>query len=275
MSQSFPLSPMFCSISGSAPEKPVVSTKSGHIFEASAIEKYLEATGKCPVTGEPLEAADLMPLKTTTAVKPRPMAATSIPGMLSLFQNEWDALMLETFTVKQQLETVRQELGHALYQHDAACRVIARLIKERDDARAALAEARPAAPAATSDPAAPPAAQAPAAMEVEAGAGLAPEVTATFDATAKSLSKGRKKRQPPAGYASVEQISAYTPKGASAVQAAGAVCVDAHATSPLLATGGSDGRIVLSSVKEGALTTEATIAGHTGGITTVKLHPTQ
>ena len=86
---------MFCAISGNAPEHPVVS-KSGHLFEQSVIEKYIEATGKCPVTGEELNAGDLLPLKTSSTVKPRPLAATSIPGMLSLFQNEWDALMLET-----------------------------------------------------------------------------------------------------------------------------------------------------------------------------------
>ena len=157
---------MFCAVSGVAPEHPVISTKSGHLYERSVAEKYIESTGKCPVTGEPLEVSDLLPLNARAGVKPRPVAATSIPGMLALFQNEWDALMLESFTLKQQLETVRQELGRALYEHDAACRVIARLIKERDDARSALAAVR--APAVIG---APPS-DAAGAVDTEVGAGM-------------------------------------------------------------------------------------------------------
>jgi hypothetical protein len=56
-------------------------------------------------------------------------AATSVPGMLATFHNEWDALMLETNELRKDLHGTRQELSHALYQHDAACRVIARLVK--------------------------------------------------------------------------------------------------------------------------------------------------
>lgn len=125
----------YCAISGEQLVEPVVSKKTGHVFEKRVIEKQIAATGQCPITGQALNLDDLIPVKLGTQTKPRAVTMNSVPGILKSFQNEWDSLMLETYTLKQHLETVRQELSHALYQHDAACRVIARLIKERDDAR--------------------------------------------------------------------------------------------------------------------------------------------
>ena len=104
------------------------------------IEAYIAENHKDPVTGEELEVVDLIDLKTARIVTPRPPTLTSIPALLSTFQTEWDALALETFTIRQQLQQTRQELATALYQHDAAVRVIARLTDERDEAREALSK---------------------------------------------------------------------------------------------------------------------------------------
>lgn len=92
------------------------------------------------MTGEELTVEDLIDLKSARIVRPRPPTLTSIPSLLSVFQSEWDALALETFTLRQHLTQTRQELSSVLYENDAAKRVIARLSRERDDARSALSK---------------------------------------------------------------------------------------------------------------------------------------
>jgi len=124
-----------CSISGVVPEEPVVSLKSGHLFEKRLIVKHIEACGLCPVTQMPLSLDDLLPVKTSApVVRPRPPTGTSFPQLLQMLQNEWDAMALETFTMRQKMNALKQELAHAAYEQDAAKRVIARLIAERDSA---------------------------------------------------------------------------------------------------------------------------------------------
>ena len=129
---------MLCAISGEAPREPVASRKSGNVFEKRLIEAHIAENHTDPVTGEDLSTEDLIELKSPQVVTPRPPNLTSIPALLSAFQNEWDAIVLETHTLKQQLAQTRQELSTALWQNDAATRVIARLSRERDEAREAL-----------------------------------------------------------------------------------------------------------------------------------------
>jgi pre-mRNA-processing factor 19 len=112
----------------------------GNVYEKRLIEAYITENHKDPVNGEELEITDLIDLKSSRIVAPRPPTLTSIPSLLSTFQNEWDALALESFNLRQQLQQTRQELATALYQHDAAVRVIARLTRERDEARDALSK---------------------------------------------------------------------------------------------------------------------------------------
>jgi len=124
------------------------------------------------VTNEELTVDDLVEVKSARVIRPRPPTLTSIPSLLSVFQNEWDALALETYTLKQQLAQTRQELSTALYQHDAAVRVIARLSRERDEARDALSKiTMNGGPATNGD-----------AMQVD-GQGLSEALVAKVDAT--------------------------------------------------------------------------------------------
>ncbi len=68
------------------------------MYERDLIKKHLEGTGQCPLTGIDVDfETDFVELKTANAAIPKPLVANSIPGMLHLFQSEWDALMLEVF----------------------------------------------------------------------------------------------------------------------------------------------------------------------------------
>jgi hypothetical protein len=119
---------------------PILTRWLGNVFERRLVETYISENGTDPVTGEDLTVEDLIDLKQARVVRPRPPTLTSIPALLSTFQNEWDAIILETYQLKQQLAETRQELSTALYYSDSAEKVIARLQTERDEARDALAK---------------------------------------------------------------------------------------------------------------------------------------
>lgn len=61
----------FCAISGEPPQDPVISTKSGHVYERRLVQKYITENGTDPVTGEKLEESDLVSVK-ASAYSPAP-----------------------------------------------------------------------------------------------------------------------------------------------------------------------------------------------------------
>ncbi|KAM7466398.1 hypothetical protein LguiB_013960 [Lonicera macranthoides] len=343
---------MNCSISGEVPEEPVVSKKSGLLYEKRLIERHISEPkqdfGKCPITGEPLTMDDIVPIKTGKIVKPRPVQAASIPGMLGMFQIEWDGLMLSNFALEQQLNTARQELSHALYQvyvsssssrailvvcdtwfnmtheawrgrfaweaclcgvildpfaflgygvvaswceiseesptpqHDAACRVIARLKKERDEARSLLAQAERQVPMSAST-----------AVTVNASAlsngkraaeddemgpegkkirpGISSDIIAELTDCNAKLSQQRKKRQIPPTLAPIDAVERYTQLNSYPLHRTnkpGILAVDIHYSKDIVATAGVDTNAIVFDRPSGEIV--ATLSGHSKKVTSVK-----
>ncbi|XP_035215891.1 pre-mRNA-processing factor 19-like, partial [Stegodyphus dumicola] len=271
-----------CALSNEVPEQPVVSPVSGSIFEKRLVVKYIQENGTDPINGKELSEESLIEIKTPSAVKPRPPSATSIPAILKTLQDEWDAVMLHSFTLRQQLQTARQELSHALYQHDAACRVIARLTKEVTAAREALATLKPQAGIA----AAPVGAQQPQ-YGVEAGgvadqpmeeAGMTPEVIQKLQDKATLLTTERKKRgkSVPEDLAKPEEVRQFqtlaSHPGLHSASVPGILAMDVCPTdTSKILTGGNDkNAAIFNKDTEQVITI---LRGHTKKITSVIYHP--
>ncbi|XP_044983137.1 pre-mRNA-processing factor 19-like [Hordeum vulgare subsp. vulgare] len=270
---------MICAISGEVPEDPVLSTKSGLLFERRLIQRYIEDHGKCPVTKDDLAMDDLVTVKTNKIPKPRPLQAASVPGLLGMFQNEWDALMLSNFALEQQLHTARQELSHALYQHDAACRVISRLKKERDESRTLLAQAERQIPISAAGPA-PVAAVTigKRALEDEVSPdgkkirpGINPVMIEELTECNSMLSAQRKKRQVPPSLAPIDALERYTQISSHPLHKTnkpGILSIDIHHSKDIIATGGVDTNAVLFDRPSGQVL--CTLTDHSKKITSLK-----
>ncbi|CAH1233265.1 PRPF19 [Branchiostoma lanceolatum] len=277
---------LICSISNEVPEHPVVSPISGHVFERRLIEKFISENGTDPMNGEPLSAEQLVEIKVQPTVKPRPPSATSIPAILKALQDEWDACMLHSFTLRQQLQTTRQELSHALYQHDAACRVIARLTKEVTAAREALATLKPQAGIAVPAPSVPAVAQPAAAAEpmemaAEPGEeGMTEEIIQKLQDKAAVLTAERKKRgkKVPEELMPAENLSNFKQQashpGLHSASIPGILSMDIHTadTSKILTGGADKNAVVFDKESEQVV---CILKGHRQKVNNVLYHPSE
>lgn len=198
-------------------------------------------------------------------------------------QDEWDALMLHTFTQRQQLQTARQELSHALYQHDAACRVIARLNKEVTAAREALATLKPQAGITTiqqtivQQPIAAPEAPGIATQPVEQ-AGMSDEVIQKLQDKATVLTQERKKKGKtvPEDLVSGEKIRSFlnlaSHPGLHSASVPGILALDINSSdNSKILTGGNDKNATIFNKDTEQVVT--VLKGHTKKVTKVIFHP--
>uniref|UniRef100_A0A8C7HLF2 Pre-mRNA-processing factor 19 n=1 Tax=Oncorhynchus kisutch TaxID=8019 RepID=A0A8C7HLF2_ONCKI len=257
---------LVCAISNEVPEHPCVSPVSNQVFERRLIEKYIAENGVDPMNSQPLSEEQLIDIKVSHPIRPKAPSSTSIPAILKALQDEWDAVMLHSFTLRQQLQTTRQELSHALYQHDAACRVIARLTKEVTAAREALATLKP--QAGLVAPQSMPASQLAGAggepMEVSVQVGMTPEIIQKLQDKATVLTTERKKVR-----CSFKKMS-----GLHSASVPGILCMDlCPSDTNKVLTGGADKNVVVFDKKEEQII--ATLKGHTKKVTSVIYHPSQ
>ena len=200
--------------------------------------------------------------------------------MLSAFQDEWSSTVTECYQLRKLLEQTRQELSHTLYQHDAACRVISRLVKERDEARQQLADASAAGKLYTGAAPVAPAQAGGDGMEVEGAAaaedvGITDKIKERMTKVASELSKARKKRVLPDSLAKEDAVAGYSEKSSHPVHLANAIlCLDLHPSNEDVAvTGGADNNVVIFNRKSGQATQK--MKGHSKKVVCVKLHPTE
>ncbi len=143
-----------CALSGQCPTPDPVVTPTGQICSKKLLlQKLTETNYMNPFTTSsstpmPLDESQLIEIQggdgqasVANVVPPKPSTSNSIPSILNTLSSEYDALVLELYDTRKALEETRKELSVALYQNDAAIRVIARVVLERDLARRQLAEA--------------------------------------------------------------------------------------------------------------------------------------
>ena len=203
---------MFCAISGNVPTHPVVATTTGLVYERSTITAALASgNGLCPVTSTPVDPqTDLIDVKSTTVAQPRSIETTSVPELLNLLASEYDALVLENFSHRRKTKATTDELSKVLYKLDAATRVVARLEKERDEARKALTSFSPTAAEATSKKRAAPSADADSNAQTKKSKSSPEEPNAALADVkkfGKASTKFRKKRKLAAARAAFEGVT--------------------------------------------------------------------
>lgn len=185
--------------------------------------------------------------------------------------------MLESLEVKKAYRNARQELANALYREDAATRAIARIMKERDEARSALASIQATIGGSSAPSAAAGATTTGGGGDVEMAddssssrpdSALPADVDKILIDTNATLSATRRKRKPAPGYVTATEVRTFTQVSTvpslHATKPQGITALDLSADGNLALTGGADKTVQVYDFKSEK--TLATLKGHTKAV---------
>lgn len=118
---------------------PVVGKTTGLVYEKELIVKEIHRQiergeiPRCPITLKEINEDDLITVRIDKESIPR--SQHSVKQMLNDLNRSYNKLLLEHHNIKKEYESSKEELSYALYRYDASCRVISKLISERDKLR--------------------------------------------------------------------------------------------------------------------------------------------
>ncbi|EAY03011.1 hypothetical protein TVAG_325830 [Trichomonas vaginalis G3] len=122
-----------CALTGEVPKIPVV-TPQGIVYDKDSIEHQIQISPVCPVTDKSLTLADLIPLKIDMPVnKTQTVRNYSFGDYLLSLQNQWNSKQKELYETRKKLAQCERELAQALYETEAAKRVIARILSNEGE----------------------------------------------------------------------------------------------------------------------------------------------
>lgn len=124
-----------CKLSGVQITKPVIDKVNGYIYQKDEIEKHLLKTSQCPITGREMQVEDLHQITQNNdlPLKSEFNPSQKVPSILKRINTEWENIQIYNFHLKKELEDIKKESSHLLYQHESANLVISRLLKEKDE----------------------------------------------------------------------------------------------------------------------------------------------
>ena len=119
-----------CALTGVVPKNPVVSPQ-GVVFERDVIAEHLGTSNFCPVKNVPLRFEDLIDIEIAQpTVYPAAIHAVSFSDHLKGLTDEWNIMQKELYETRKKLAQCQRELAQALYENEAAKRVIAKMVAE-------------------------------------------------------------------------------------------------------------------------------------------------